>query len=155
MQRRRRWAIPNHYDHGCLYAVEVGDGVVKVGMSRNPRTRMSTLLTTVRKSFGCDLGRYYVGPDLDSSRMVNHAEAVLIARMQAEGDVLPGRLEFFSGVTFERAQALVDLVSADFLQAGNGRQEGAGRRADSLISHGTKFCPREPLNTTQQVSEAL
>lgn len=26
---------------------------------------------------------------------------------------------------------------------------------DSLASHASKFCPREPLNTTHKISEAL
>lgn len=28
-------------------------------------------------------------------------------------------------------------------------------RFDLLVSHGTQFCPREPLNTTQLIGEAL
>ena len=55
--------IPRHFD-GCVYAVQLSNGVVKVGFSRNPRTRMCSLSDQVRRKFGVRLTKFHVGDNL-------------------------------------------------------------------------------------------
>lgn len=117
-ERKLRFeSIPRGYEHGCLYVAELANGLVKVGMSGNPRTRLVKLDDAVRRDFDCELLRVYIGPEIASRRKLILAELALIRRMKAEGQAVPRRIEFFSGVGFERAQALAQAVSADFLSS--------------------------------------
>ena len=49
--------IPRSFD-GCVYVAELATGVVKVGFSKNPRTRLESLSRYVRRKFGTTIRRY-------------------------------------------------------------------------------------------------
>jgi hypothetical protein len=147
--RPRRFAHIPHHENGCLYAVELDNGLVKVGLSSNPRTRMSTLATTCRREFASEFLQFFIGPDLAAGVSPYAAERLLLARITRMAVALPGRSEFFAGLSFDDAKALVLKVSSE-CQAGQRRVEGADPSGfDSLNSHGLKHghaSPATPLN---------
>lgn len=124
--KNQRFAgIPRHFQNGCLYAALLTNGVVKVGLSRNPRTRMGSLSTQVRSAFGCDLQGWFIGCDLRSTQDVYAAEQHLIARMARIGSQVEGRNEFFTGVAFATAVDAVSDVSRAFALDNQQFQEAA------------------------------
>lgn len=87
-----------------LYAIEFSSGVVKIGLTYKTRDRLAELRRShgeiVRFHFCEALGRHPVA-----------AEKQAIAEITAFAKPLPGRIEFFSGVSFERACDICDRAS--------------------------------------------
>lgn len=108
-QNRRFASIPRGFD-GCIYAAELSNGLLKVGFSRNPRTRMGALAKQVRREFGAQIARFHVGDDM-AERAAIRAEMSLIKRIGRLGVVVPGRVEFFQHVAFGAAVTLVRQLS--------------------------------------------
>jgi hypothetical protein len=107
-------SIPRGYS-GCIYVCELTNGIVKVGFSRNPRTRMVSLARQVRRQFAADIARFFIGADM-STREAIRAESAALVCMRKIAPAVPGYLEFFTGITFDSARAVVALhneVTAD------------------------------------------
>jgi hypothetical protein len=104
-------AIPRAFN-GCIYAAQFSNGIVKVGYSRNPRTRMSTLSNQARRIFASELVAWHIGPDMPSLR-ARYAEMELIRRMTEIAPPLDGRIEYFERVDYECACELVNAVASE------------------------------------------
>lgn len=112
IERRTRFVeIPRlGQNGGCLYAVELQNGWVKVGRSANPRSRMSSLGQNIWRHFRESIARYHIGPDI-GWRMACAAERDLICRVRESGGRPTVIGECFSGVPFDAAVQLVAEVS--------------------------------------------
>lgn len=88
---------------GYVYILEFTDGLVKVGMSSEPRTRVSAL-TAAAKVFGQDALRGWLSPHHEQP---TRSEARLIAAATALGGQSRA-VEYFTGVSFP---ALVRLAN--------------------------------------------
>jgi hypothetical protein len=73
---KRFYNIPRVFD-GCVYAAELKNGMVKVGFSKNPRTRIHSLLNQVKRKYNADLRNYHVSPNL-TVKQARIAELALI-----------------------------------------------------------------------------
>lgn len=148
----------------CLYAAELANGIVKVGLTRNPRGRIPTLQSHARIRFGAEVVRHELSqpfPEHNNHLLWGAEKALLqglrrIAREDAEHG------EYFHGLCFPVAIALMEQVVLRFLaakemaQAPQRRFVGADPVGfDSLISHGSQFCPGEPRNATQLSGDRL
>lgn len=102
--------IPRFYS-GCVYAAELTNGVVKVGFSRNPRTRMGTLVLQARRLFGADVARFHIGLDMTEPKQALRAERELLTRASRIGSTCKGSREFFSNLPFPVAANLIDQLS--------------------------------------------
>lgn len=111
--RNQRFAcIPREFT-ACLYAAELNNGIVKVGYSRNPRTRMTSLAAQCVRQFGADILNFHIGPDLRYRRnRAMQAETDLIERLREVAPALPGRKEFFTGVPYLVVVGLIEEISA-------------------------------------------
>lgn len=89
-----------------MYAAELSNGIVKVGYSGCPRHRMVLLSHEVSRDFGASLLRFHIGPDLIDRRPFN-VETRLIELASEFGAAVEGRREFFHGLTYEVAVALI------------------------------------------------
>lgn len=111
MSKRPRFAgIPRDFK-GCVYVAELTNGVVKFGFSRNPRTRMGSLVNEVRRRYRCDVSRFQIGSDFVDSRQATRAEQELISRAARIGSPFRGRKEFFCHIKFPVAVNLVKQIS--------------------------------------------
>jgi len=119
--------IPRFYA-GCVYAVELTNGIVKVGWSRNPRTRMESLVWKLRKEFRTGIARFFIGRDIPSE-LACKAENDVIKRISKIGNVLPKRREYFTGVSFGHAVNLISQFS---------------RRAEILATKPRRRADRQP-----------
>ncbi len=107
----RFWSIPARFDGGALYVAELASGVIKVGCSECPRHRLVLLSHEAKREHGTDISRFHVGHPL-GRRSRYHVETSLIRKMQDIGQPVDGRREYFSGVPFEVAVALLSEVGA-------------------------------------------
>jgi alkylation response protein AidB-like acyl-CoA dehydrogenase len=107
----RRFAEVPHTP--CLYAAELSDGSVKVGVGTSARARMMSLANEVKKAFGVELVRFEVIPKR-TVKAAYEAETVLVAHLRALGAIgaaaIPGRREYFTGLNFAVACALAKVV---------------------------------------------
>ena len=98
--------IPRFYN-GCVYVAELKNGLVKVGYSKNPRTRLQSLATQVKDIFRSEINRFYIGPDIDAAS-ARDAEIRTLARLRGIAPQAKGVTEYFSDVGFG---AVVTLAS--------------------------------------------
>jgi hypothetical protein len=111
MKRRQRFhSIPRFFS-GCVYAAEFSNGLVKVGFSRNPRTRMGTLVNQVRRQFKSEIVRYHIGADLGHDLQATRAEQDLLRRVGRIGTPLKGSCEVFRNLPFPVAANLINQLS--------------------------------------------
>jgi len=111
MRRPERFCeIPRFYS-GCVYAAELTNGIVKVGFSRNPRTRMGTLVLQARRMFGADIARFHIGLDMTEPRQALQAERELLTRVSKIGAPCKGSREFFRNLPFPVAANLINQLS--------------------------------------------
>jgi hypothetical protein len=96
---------------GCVYAVELRNGVIKVGFSRNPRTRMCSLHNLVLRKFGTDISRFHISRNFSNYFTAMKAERNLLARMDRIAQPVKGHNEFFVGVRFGAACTLLRQVT--------------------------------------------
>lgn len=119
--------ISPRYQRGAVYAAEFTNGVVKVGYSRCPRHRMVLLSHEAQRFYATNIARFHIGPDLIDRRPYN-VETRLIALASEFCQPLPGKREFFDGLSFDVAVALIKGLCADVplrMQAGD-EQKVAG-----------------------------
>ena len=107
-----RFSRIGRYKSGCVYVVELTNGHIKAGMSRNPIHRMRCLSETFRGS-AVDISRFHLGPDL-IKRSPAAAESLLLSSLAAVASIVSGR-EVFRGIEFEKAVGLVESVSAQVM----------------------------------------
>lgn len=106
---RRFLVIPPKFQRGAVYAAELENGIVKVGYSRCPRHRMVLLSHEAKREFAADIARFYIGPDLVDRRPYN-VETHLIGLAAGLAPTVEGRNEFFRGLSFEVAVALIKAL---------------------------------------------
>jgi len=108
--KQRFTVIPRRFN-ACIYAAELSNGFVKVGFSRNPRTRMESLNGQVKRRFGTAVVRWHISRDFTNVRQGFQVESLLIRRMNAIGARVPGTTEFFHGVSFDVAAGLIEQIA--------------------------------------------
>lgn len=84
-----------------VYLIEFSNGVVKVGYSKDPAFRMVGLLREWLPQ-SVDILRVCVRPG------GRQAERACIAALTKAAVPLAGRLEYFTGITYEAAQSLIE-----------------------------------------------
>lgn len=94
----------------CVYLVEFTNNTVKVGCAHRPRKRLSQLCREARNA-GHDVGRFMV--QVIEGAPCSVAESLCIAALAAEGKTLPGRNEYFSGLSYDRALEIFNSVLTD------------------------------------------
>jgi hypothetical protein len=90
----------------CIYAAELSNGVVKVGSSSCARARMISLATEVRRCYGAELQRVHV-VTTRTTEAAFKAETMAVRLLRSVAAQVPGKREFFTGITFERAVELL------------------------------------------------
>lgn len=94
----------------ALYAVEFTDGIVKIGRTGMPRERMRQLnRDAVRR--GCALRRIFVSREVHEQPYF-WAEKALISRLMRIANARPGRLEYFTNVSFGAETTLVRQMAS-------------------------------------------
>lgn len=96
----------------CMYAAELSNGIVKIGCALNGRGRLMSLANEVKRAFDADLLRFHVvkrPTEIGGRRM----EVRTINRLRLMGKQLPGRQEYFEGVTFEQAVRVLDELDCE------------------------------------------
>ncbi len=97
---------------GFLYAVELSSGLVKIGLTRNPRARLESLATYVKRVLGARIARYHVGADIGAQAAFMAERVALQAAIQ-DGALPAAEMgECFTGLAFERAVEIVNAASA-------------------------------------------
>lgn len=100
--------------YSAIYAVELSNGLIKVGYSNTPLGRMYGLALESRRKFRAEITQIHVSAALPD-RCVRKAEKVLLARMDRTANSVPKNREYFSGTSFKTARNLVEQVSAAFI----------------------------------------
>lgn len=103
------------WDHGCIYAVEFSNNVVKFGMTSYPQSRLYGLNQEFRKRHQAVITRYHIGPHLGKRGTLIAAERKLIAGAVKSGRAFLQTREYFEGIAFDCAAELVEIVSSKFV----------------------------------------
>lgn len=104
----RRFAEVAHAP--CVYAAELSGGVVKVGATSSARSRLMSLANEVRRGLGVEIGRFAVSMK-GTTKAAYEAEARLVLRVAQIASSLPGRREFFVGISFDALSLLLQEES--------------------------------------------
>ena len=103
------------WDHGCIYVAEISNGLVKVGMTLQPYSRMHNLNQSCRTKYDAAISRCHIGPHIGLKRTkLLRAEDRLIGKVRWLGSRIVGTREYFTGVPFDVVVALVDKISGQF-----------------------------------------
>jgi len=86
----------------CVYVAELSTGVVKVGVSSSARARLMSLANEVKRAHAAELNRFHVATH-PTVQAAYATETKLVQRLQALAKTIPGRREFFIGLSFRRA----------------------------------------------------
>lgn len=105
---KRFRVIPRDFD-GCVYVAEMDNGLIKVGFSRNPRTRLQSLAKDMRRRLKTDVCRFKVSKDMDC-RDAAAAESQALRLIRKIGKQRPGTFEYFTDVSFAVAVNLVAVA---------------------------------------------
>jgi hypothetical protein len=102
-------SVPYKAGEHCVYALKLANGLVKVGFSRNPRSRLKHLEWQVRRQFNCEFTSFYVGEPVPQDYKVRAVwvESAVLKRLATIGTPIPGSREFFRDVGFGVAVTLV------------------------------------------------
>jgi hypothetical protein len=90
-----------------VYLVEFVGQCVKVGRSVMPYVRLCTLNAEALRN-DLSIGRFALFPV--GARDEHEAERSCVRALRAIAPALPGRSEYFGGITFDAAQAVVEGV---------------------------------------------
>lgn len=96
----RRFADVEHAP--CVYAAELSTGIVKVGTGGSARARLMSLANEVKREHGAELCRFSVVTKR-TAKAAFEAETRLVHTLERIARPLPGRREFFSGISFAAA----------------------------------------------------
>lgn len=95
----------------AVYVAELTNGVLKVGACGNAMGRLMSLQNEVRREHGgAGIGRFKVVP-ARTIKAAYELEATLVKVMERVAHVIPGRREYFEGITFDRACELFGLAA--------------------------------------------
>jgi hypothetical protein len=95
------------YHDRYLYAIELCNGVVKVGHTYQPRQRLRHHNLSFMRD-GLRIRRFVIEP----TQLRSHEnERELLDRLRRLGRVLPDRLEMFEGVRFGQAVTLIKQIA--------------------------------------------
>lgn len=89
----------------CVYVAELSNGIVKVGASGGARARMMSLASELQRDHDSELTRFHIAPRR-TFKAACEAETRLVWRVAEIATVVPGRREFFEGVSFDAAVIL-------------------------------------------------
>lgn len=95
---------------GCIYVAEMKNGLVKVGFSQNPKTRLRSLSYQVGRVYGTEINRFHICKDA-GRREARRAETFALNRLREIGNQFPDTLEFFTGVHFGSAVNLANQMT--------------------------------------------
>lgn len=98
----------------AIYVVEIADAV-KVGKTESPSSRLRALHNTHRRT-GEVLGRFRIFPCDGHAMDLFNLECACIHSLMGVATALPGRREYFAGITFDAAvQAVARVVASPSL----------------------------------------
>jgi len=101
----KRFEHVGKHHHSCVYLLGFDNGVVKIGFSEAPAFRLAVLAKEWdRQSIHIDHFCVFTGG--------RPLERACIARLHAVAQPLPGRLEYFTGIGYDEALALVQSQAA-------------------------------------------
>lgn len=86
----------------CVYIAELSTGVVKVGASNSARARLMSLASELKRLHGAALGRYEIFPRA-TPKAAYELETCCVRVLAERATSLPGRREFFTGISFDHA----------------------------------------------------
>lgn len=98
-------------DEKSLYVAELTNGLVKIGFSDNPKTRLRALDYQCQRQFGCGLDKFHVFYGV-GNRLI---ESQCIEALTCFGRQHVKRREFFHGVSFDAARFVIEQQIADDL----------------------------------------
>lgn len=98
------------FPNACLYVAELSNGTVKIGRTRTPRVRLLSLAYECRKRMSAEVLQVFVSCPISyvPSRV---AERKAIAALRSAGAPIAHRIEYFSGLDFGAAVALVQPIA--------------------------------------------
>ena len=94
----------------CVYAVELSNGIVKVGASSSARGRMMSLQAQVKRAYRAELGRFFIMPRA-TVKAAYEFETLAVHRLEQLAEPIPGRREFFAGIGFDEAVRVLRSVA--------------------------------------------
>jgi hypothetical protein len=116
---------------GCtessIYIVGMSNGMVKVGFSDNPRTRLEVLDTEVSRRFGCRVTALHIYYGIGSATDIGTKswtakcrakaiEAMCISGLSAFGKSVTNTFEYFDGIGYDNAKTITDAIVASVNQ---------------------------------------
>ena len=104
---------------GSVYLAGMSNGMVKVGVSNNPRTRLEALSRECSRRFGGRVVQFHVYDGIGAVASIPSARQTASSRaraiesrcinlLSAVGRQRPPTLEYFEGIDYCAAKALVD-----------------------------------------------
>ena len=100
-----RFAHMGKRNQPSVYLLALSNNVIKVGYSRSPAFRLADLAREFeRQSIFIDRFCSYPGS--------RNFERACIAGLTAVAQPLPGRLEYFTGINYDDAKAVIETASA-------------------------------------------
>ncbi len=100
---------PGTEGRGYLYVLQFSNGLIKIGRSANPRSRITTHITTAF-AFGAELINAWVS-EMHSG--YGDSESRLLASIRAEAMGTQVALEYFDGADFSHVVALAKVAITD------------------------------------------
>ena len=91
-------------DRKSLYVAELNNGLIKVGFSDNPKTRLKSLDYQCRSQFGCGLNKFHVFYGVGNRRI----ESRCIYALSEYAIQHSQRKEFFFGAGFDEARFVIE-----------------------------------------------
>lgn len=95
----------------CVYLLELSNGLVKVGFSNNPRTRLGKLALIWNRK-GVQIERYEVFVGQQRGRWFDPQKRELksIKALHQIAPAIPGHREYFDAISFDSALATVRSI---------------------------------------------
>lgn len=90
----------------CVYAAEMENGIVKIGFSENPRTRMGALSSEAIRVFGTKMNKFYVS-HIVVKRVGRDMERSVLTAARALSATHAKKKEFFYELPFDVAVSLI------------------------------------------------
>lgn len=91
----------------CVYAAEMDNGIVKIGFSQNPRSRIGALSSEAIRVFKTRLDKFYVSPLL-TKREGRNVEAIALSVARPVFSTHHKMREFFYELPFNEAVLLLE-----------------------------------------------
>lgn len=124
LRRGRPFKADAHFTHvgrasSSVYIAGMSNGMVKIGFSDNPRTRLGSLNSDSVRRFGCSVVHFHVYEGIGAAVIIPAAcnsdsgraraiEARCLNLLAAIGEPCAPSTEYFKGVDYFAAKALID-----------------------------------------------